>query len=384
MPNFIVRNFQAISEARLRVEGLTLLVGESSSGKTACFRAIFAATNNRFKNGQVKNGQDSAVVKIQLPDSPDVFTAIRPWAGSIKMALGNERFDKIGRTLPHQIDEFFNFGTLDVGGEKFSLNFHDQFQKPLLLEFSQQRVMEILSASKGIDDLNFAKDTIQDLRVQNKGAFKAVDAILSEAKSNLSDAKSKVELYKPLNDSLEQSWSKSINLHDNLDRLHVLSEYFDSVALVESKISYLQRLFSLASKLDSLSTESKSLDVLSVWMVQLVAMGIREDKLQTKCSILSKIESIDISAVTSKLCQLSSLQEFLTMSFDTSILEGRISICKSLEKNKSVSDRVRSTGQRLDNLKDSLSQLDTVSVRIQELNRVVVDHICPVCHSKVE
>ena len=135
MPNFIIRNFQAIKEAKLKVEGLTLLLGESSSGKSSCLRAIFAASNNRFKNGQVRYGQDHATVKIQMPDSDKVFTAIRPWTGSVKMKLDNEEFDRIGRSVPSQVEEFFNFGTIDVGADKFHLSFHDQFQKPLLLEF---------------------------------------------------------------------------------------------------------------------------------------------------------------------------------------------------------------------------------------------------------
>ena len=65
--------------------------------------------------------------------------------------------------------------------------------------------MEILSASKGIEDLNFAKDVLQDLRVQNKGAFRAVDAILSEAKDNYSKVKSEVDSVSPVMDKLEKT-----------------------------------------------------------------------------------------------------------------------------------------------------------------------------------
>lgn len=383
MPQFIIRNFQSISEAKLRVEGLTLLVGESSSGKTACFRAIFAAANNRFRNGQVKNGQDSAVVKIQMPDSPDCFTAIRPWSGSIKMALGQEKFDKIGRNLPRQIDEFFQFGTLDVGGEKFSLNFHDQFQKPLLLEFSQQRVMEILSASKGIDDLNFAKDTIQDLRVQNKGAFRAIDAVLTEAKENLSTTKRVYEQVSPLVQSLDSEYEVYSILNESLQKALQLEEYLNVLTTVSLKIDLHIRLQKELS--DGLSLHGsfvqldENLNILAEYDTLLRKVNTKYDCVR----IYRELSSISTEKQESQLASCIELSSLFSESFDDRKLLTKITVCRTIQNLKECSSEFTTINALIATLESQLTQLSTIRNRIGELNEIVINHVCPVCHSKV-
>ena len=99
MPDFIIRDFQSIKEAKISVKGFTLLIGESSAGKSACLRAIQAATTNRFKSGQIRNGCDHIMVKVRYEDKEDVLQVRRNETGSPIAMLGKTMFSKmkIGR-----------------------------------------------------------------------------------------------------------------------------------------------------------------------------------------------------------------------------------------------------------------------------------------------
>ena len=195
--DIIIKNFQAISSAKFRFEGFGLIVGQSSSGKSACMRAINAAAHNRFKNKQVKYGEEEAEILIRTEANEPVITAIRPRTGSIIYKRGNDKFTKVNRTIPLEIDSQLNLGVIDMDAKKHSLHFHMQFQKPLLLEYSNKKLLEILSASKAFDDLNVLKEFLTDKRSQLKGGFTAVSSIISENNVNISSTKKYLETNKP-------------------------------------------------------------------------------------------------------------------------------------------------------------------------------------------
>lgn len=381
MLDFIVNDFQSLTDVKIRVEGLTLLVGESSSGKSACLRALYAATNNRFRNGQVQYGKDHSTVKVRVPESSDILTVVRPYSGSVSMKLGNQTFSKLGRTIPQQVSQFLNLGSLELADDKYSLTFHDQFQKPLLLEYSQKKVMELLSASKSLDDLNLCKDVTQKARQENKGAFKAVDAILTETKESLSLVKTKVEALLPLQEKLSALEDLFISLDLEQEMLLDLDTLLKELRTQETLLSLSNSVLDLSKSLCGIDTELQDYKLLKS---QLLLLGEVNQDISLRSALLDKC---DLELVSSVEC-LSKLSAYLSTSTILSAdIERTKSKVDSLKEIVSVQTESTLLGTNVSNLyllQSYLSQQEALSSSIEDLSNVLENKLCPLCHSKLE
>lgn len=429
MIQFIIRDFQAIEEAKINVEGLTLLVGQSSSGKSACLRAISAAFNNRFRNGQVRHNTEQAVVKVKFSDSPQIFTAIRPWSGSIKMFLDKIPYSKIGRTLPLDISNLLNTSNIDVSGDVYSLNFHEQFQKPLLLEFSQKKVMDLLSASQGLDDLQETKGYLAEKRLENKGAFKSVDAILSNTKEQLSNVNSTLESVKPLEEDLDTAITAYKSFQKNLQDLEELSQSIGDKVKLSKKLFTLNTLITLVSpsaqiyniqsvleKLQSLYSdvvELPKVSTLKTYYINLIGQiefydnkdaelqefyKFSEDFNQCEAvkSALDKYPDLnkfnaaidELSSIDNLLKALQTLPELLYYKGahleQVSLVGSKVVKFKVLSDSQSAIKESERIITQIDSLELLLSNHAQQSSRLEQLNNIIENHICPVCGSKVQ
>lgn len=381
MLQVIVKDFQSIEEARLKVDGVTLIVGESNQGKSACLRALQAACTNRFKAGQVRHGQDQAVIKIKTADSDDVLAIARSWAGgSPMMKLGSKTFSKLGRTLPKEVNDFLNLGFIDLNGEQYSCNFHPQFQKPMLLEHSQQKVMEILSASSSLDDLKEAKECVLAARAKNKGAITAVEGIINETNNKLHEMKSKMEFFEPLYSQYSvafvnyQSIEEQLRCASQLEELlnHQVNLTNEESVIVEFINEYAE-YSELIETIDKINKLEGSLDSC--------------DKLSSKEQILSKISSIyddDLDKMVYAVQLFSELLETID------IIDKQV---ESLEKHMAllseilnVEDTIKSYNIKrsdLEQLGAHLNSFRIVTSSEANLSKVVDDHECPICGNKV-
>ena len=191
----------------------------------------------------------------------------------------------MGRTLPKEVNDFLNLGFIDLNGEQYSCNFHPQFQKPMLLEHSQQKVMEILSASSSLDDLKEAKECVLAARAKNKGAITAVEGIINETNNKMHEMKSNMELFEPLYSQYSVSFVNYQSIEEHLRYASQLEELLnrrvnltnEESVIVEFSNKYLE-FSELAETLDKVTQLGGSLD------------GC--DKLSSKEQILSKMSSI--------------------------------------------------------------------------------------------
>ena len=201
--DIVVKSFLAATDVKMRIEGLTILRGESSHGKSSTFKALVAAMTNRFSPRQVSWGADHAYVAIRFggKDSP-VLKVLRRREGSPDMELAGRKFTKLGRDVPKEVQEFCNMGVLEVGQDRYYLNWFPQFQKPLLLDFSQKRVAEILSSSTSMTDYNLVWKYFLRRRDELNGAFERLSVMEAASKEKLSGLRAKRAAYKPFEDEL--------------------------------------------------------------------------------------------------------------------------------------------------------------------------------------
>ena len=127
--NIKIKNFQSIQSADIVVDGFTILVGESSQGKSACLRAVNAACNNKFRQNYLRYGAEEMSVTIGYDNEGD-FQATKVGDKSPTYRYNEQRYEKLNRTVPEEIQTFNNFGVIDYYEQKYPLNFFSQFSKP--------------------------------------------------------------------------------------------------------------------------------------------------------------------------------------------------------------------------------------------------------------
>lgn len=218
----VVKDFLAAKEVKFTVKGFTLIKGESSSGKSSSFKAIYAACTNSFSPAQVRFGTDEAIVKMRFGFNEPVFTAVRKRRGSPTMTFNGQEYSRMNRAVPEEIEKYLNLGFIQAGSEKYSLNFFTQFQPPLLHTFSQKRIAEILSNSAALDDYNAIMKEMSRRREQLKGAFSSIDNLMSDIKVRTSDASVLLEQMSPLVRDLESAYKAMLGSSEALQRLESL------------------------------------------------------------------------------------------------------------------------------------------------------------------
>lgn len=378
--DFIIRDFQSIEEAKIQVKGFTLLLGESSAGKSACLRALYAATHNRFKMGQVRNGQECATIKVRYEDDPRVLIVKRSATGSPMMKLGDQVFQKMSRSVPPQVEEFNNFGSLEVGDDKYSLNFHDQFDKPLLLEYSQRKVMEILSASKGIDDHNVVHYALSKKREQNRGALKTIDTLLSENNAKLSMVKFEIKEREPLIQQLNKLESQDDTISTEL------RVYDDLEDLLRSKVRITQKETLLTKLINSLEGINALKSVIGKFDELQQLLGVRNS---TDIIISNAEKSVPLVERWNEITNLLSSYDLLLYYLSNKVeLESRVNVLES--KLNKIAELVEFK-TKIKHQIDQLIDLDTVNKsfivlndRINNLEDLVDRNICPICNNKIK
>lgn len=293
---FIIKDFLAVKEAKITVKGLTTLHGDSNAGKSSILKAVRAATHNRFRTKQVRHGSEFITVKVKWDDDHRILSVIRRPTGSPTMVITDPKdpsntltFSKLSTTLPKEVEEFNNLGVLRVADDIYSLNFMNQFQKPLLLEYSQKKVMQILSASKGLNDWNTAHGELEERRKANRGSFSSVDAILSDTKLGLSTIKEKIRVITPLTQQLEKNYQQILIEDATETHLRELLKDLERFHLMESEEEILKEIITLSTDLKSVQTEQDNYIELSSQLVQLSSM---EDRLITIEQILFDVKQL--------------------------------------------------------------------------------------------
>ena len=96
-------NFQSWANFELDINGLTVIVGRSSKGKSALFRAIRGLFRNELASEYIRQGTE----ELQLTAVADgkTVTGIRSTKGT-KYQIGDKKFAKLGGNIPEEASGF--------------------------------------------------------------------------------------------------------------------------------------------------------------------------------------------------------------------------------------------------------------------------------------
>lgn len=434
MISTIVRNYQSVVEAKINIKGLTVLRGASNAGKSSYIKALYAATHNRFRIGCIRYGEEFTEIKLKVSESPYVMTIKRRETGSPRISLVNknnpedrESWSKLNRDLPNEVLEYLNFGYVNVSNsEKFDLNFFAQFQPPLLVGFSQKKIMDILSASKSVDDLNVVRKEVDIRRVKNAGAFDNMSAVVDETKANLANLEIHIKDLEGL-DKVEPLIEKLNSIIERKKRLQDLKDKINSYFEIKKSINRLETLLELVSNKEKLNERRVKLEFLlsSIEFIskedkiagcygKLISLLNKREEISSRRDLLESLfyyykmyfftkESVvkinevhftyfackeSLSLIQIRKEKLTSLSELMKDYFR---LKSEI---KALEVLKPKTDKIEQLKQllmdfsirklKLNSLSSELSVYESLKQRVGELKEIIDNNLCPYCGNKMD
>jgi energy-coupling factor transporter ATP-binding protein EcfA2 len=149
------KNFQSWEQFDLDIQGLTVLIGPSDTGKSSVFRALMGVTRNELTAGQVNTEADELSVTLQV--DKDVVHASRTKKGSTQYKINGGKFEKLNRTLPQQVSDL-KFGTIKIGDLTIDPIFSGQHDSKFMLQgVGPQAMNTILGAFSSTEKLEMGK-----------------------------------------------------------------------------------------------------------------------------------------------------------------------------------------------------------------------------------
>lgn len=424
----IIKDFQSVEDARFTIDGLTILRGGSNQGKSACLRAIYAATHNRFKANQVRWGTEEAVVKFKLSGDKRVLIVRRRDSGSPRISLGDpkdpenvKRWHKLNRDLPLEVQEWLNLGYINVSNsEKYDLNFFMQFQPPLLADFSQKKIMDVLSASSAVNDLNLVRKELEIRRVKNQGALENVSVLVDGTKAKLAvlDLREKelqrLDKIQPYVDKYEANKQRiqlltqlslylieSKKLIQTINNYQSLIEFISLKEKVVNKLNKFSLLRQLMLKYSYLTDVVKYETDLNSFLVEILSKGERYSKFVELKSHLDNREllvcdlnlickQIDLAELNiskeilvEKSAKLKALLWYLRVNFR---FKEHFDILKPLQKSFDTLDKYKdkksSYRMRIlsyEKLVELFKQVKQLTKEYEDLRFSIENNICPYC-----
>lgn len=377
----VVRNFLAAKEVKFIIRGFTILKGESSSGKSSSLKALYAACTNTFSPSQVRWHTDAATIKIRFKDDEPILTVVRTRKGSPTMQFNGHEYSKIARSVPKEIEDYLNIGFIQVGNEKYCLNFFTQFQPPLLHVFSQRRIAEILSSSSALDDYNAVIKSLANRREQLKGSFNSIDTLMTEIKERIQPDKILIEKEKPLHEALTEAYK---------EYLSVESAGVQIKALVEQSVNFSRKSLLIAQRRRLKDTYVSLEDVYErVELLSYLKEGIHKHAVIQNRITLRYMAKVGLESLQ-KIC---AARDFLDGAKKAIVHVDelrkkhqksriKIKLYSEVESLMDVHSEISHSRYSIKELQLRIQRLKDLKERIKFNKQMVGDDVCPFCGSK--
>lgn len=184
-----IRDFQSVEALDVDCGPITVLYGESDTGKSAVVRALYALAFNNYPKGHVRDG-GAKESEISVTVGGKTVRA-RKGAGTNQYELddpGTEMlgWDKVGTEVPAEVSDVLGWRVLELDdGSRFAPNFHLQFDAPFLLTDSPSKRAKVLGSLTNVATLfaaikqanTWGRKTKANIQAQEEIKERAVERI---------------------------------------------------------------------------------------------------------------------------------------------------------------------------------------------------------------
>lgn len=222
-----VSNFQSLKDVQLDFGKFTVIVGPSSTGKSAITRAMKAVTSNALDSDNITRGTKHSAVSLRTNDTTVTIERGQGGSSVYKIAkAGSEesRFTKLNRQVPTEVTEVL--GITPSTQEVASINFAGQFDTPYLLKEGASSVARVLGELTNVS---------------------TIFAAVKEASRRARNASALVNIRKKDQDKLLAQISDYANIGKHAKALTSAEEEYAECIKLEAKVARLQGLIERAT-----------------------------------------------------------------------------------------------------------------------------------------
>ncbi len=362
-----VENFQSIKSAEIEVNGLTVITGENSIGKSALARAFNGVFTNLRGDAHVRNGEKHSTVSVVFDDGNEVT-----WEKGKKKnryVVNGKEIDKVGTGVPDEV-KALGVTSVKVDGKDVYPQIAKQFQNIFLIDLPPSALSSALSDVELIHQLEEAS---------------------AKARSEIRDTKSRLKVKR---EDLNTA-QNNLAMYEDFDPLK-LEEYEQAEQAKETAITALSKAESLVQKKEKVGKAYEVLEeVLTVSLPtldlsefdnlnQLISLNKRRKALTKAVEALGEIETCEVS----KAPEFPNVGELERIQTKRNKLESAIQILDPLSKvvlstppqdnsdiiNTLVRKKKLTLGISL--AEEEITKIDSELESVQEKIR---EGVCPVC-----
>jgi DNA repair ATPase RecN len=264
-----VKNFQSLQDINLELGRFTVIVGPSSSGKSALTRAIKAVASNSLDADNITQGSKHSAISVTTDIGTVTIERNSGDSSVYKIAkVGNapSSYSKLNRKVPTEVTEILGIAPSTLDQE--SINFAGQHDPPYLLKDNSSSVARILGELTNVS-------TIFAAVKEASRRSKAASTLLNLRKKDLDKVVTQITEYASIANKAtaitkaETALTEATRMQSQVDSLQTLTARAVAASEALQAIKKIPELPNLASVLKA----QKDLDAFIALIRQLSALN---------------------------------------------------------------------------------------------------------------
>jgi DNA repair ATPase RecN len=234
----VVRNYQSIKKLDIEIGSLTVIVGESNSGKSAMHRAMKMLASNARGTSYVTVGEKVAAVGVKTDTGAITLERGANNHGVYRLLIDGKEttFTKLGGSVPELITRNLKIAPVKDG---MSVNFAGQHDRPYLLDSSGQEVAKVLG---DLTNVSTIFEAVREANRRRQGANSVLKTRLSDLDVLRQEAKDFQDLDEQIAacDEAEEALEGAQAINSKVSRLKDLLTDLTvaELALEDSRVKY--------------------------------------------------------------------------------------------------------------------------------------------------
>lgn len=271
-----VQHFQSLDDVRLELAPFTVIVGPSSSGKSALIRAIHTMIANRRGHAFISHGERIASITVRTAHGTVTLTRGKGTSDNAYVIIPSDpshplapqrTYSKLGGDVPVEVTQFLGIDPKDP------IAFASQFDKPYLLDDSPAEIARTLGALtnatvllEGARESNRRKlDSKRTLTMRQADLQSIQERVpayraLAEQRAALSEAETQIESARAIQSQIDSLTRAIESAEINAQRVQSLAgaadfEVPDEEEMIAAARVYLQFRKDLAELVQAITAE---------------------------------------------------------------------------------------------------------------------------------